>query len=255
MSQETGTKELEVVKNTKKEEAPTRRSYITSYEQQKKAELVTLGTSRKSWNEILKYLKNEIAKSTEMIDFNYRITCFLEDGAYQLNKAVQELTGVAQSKGDEKPSGGRDNVQMLDVQLSDGSRVKVPYGPIALTDMGKDAAINIGYDSRSNELVVSGTCEFRFQALMDNIIDRTKLLLNTDSVYKNQAFELESNFKPKYLDLSNIDKEFIVLSEKTKYEMKPLMARIEKPEICVAQGIPLKYGVLLEGPYGFVKMC
>ena len=35
-------------------EAPTRRSYIKSYEDQKKEELVALGQSRQSWNSILK---------------------------------------------------------------------------------------------------------------------------------------------------------------------------------------------------------
>ena len=245
------TKALKVVR--KVPEAQNRRSYIRSYEAQKKAELVELGGGNKSWNEILKYLKVEIKKSTEPINFNYRISCFLEDGAYQLHKAVQELTGVAESKGDEKISGGRDNVQMLDVQLSDGSRVKVPYGTIALTDMGENAQINIGYDMVKNELAITGTCEFRFQSLMDNIIDRTKILLNSDSIYKNQAFQLEGALKPQYLNLDNIDNEFMVLSDKTQHKLKQLMARVEKPEICVAKGIPLKYGTLLSGPYGTGK--
>lgn len=237
----------------KVEQPQTRRSYIKGYEDSKKEELVNLGQSRKSYNEILKYLKNEIRKSTELINFNYSIECFLEDGAYQLSKAVEELTGVAESQGDKKPSGGRDNVQMLDVELSDGSRVKVPYGSIALSDMGENAQINIGYDGSRNSLLVSGTCEFRFQSLMDNIIDRTKMLLNTQSIYKNQAFQLEKDFKPKYLNLENIDKEFMVLSDKTLYELKPLMARIERPEVCLAHNIPLKYGCLFEGPYGTGK--
>ena len=232
------------------QEAASRRTYIKSYEESKKEELVTLGSGSKTWNEILKYLKVEIKKSTEIVNFNYRIKCFLEDGAYQLNKAVQEMTGAAESIGDAKPSGGKDNVQMLDVELSNGARVKVPYGTIALTDMGENAQINIQYDTVRNELVVSGSCEFRFQALMDNIIDRTKILLNSDSIYKNQAFQLDKDFKPKYLNLDNIDKEFMILSARTEKELKPLMARIVEPEKCVAKGIPLKYGVLLEGPYG-----
>lgn len=233
--------------------ASPRRTYIAGYEETKKAELVSLGNGPKSWNEILKYLKVEIKKSTEIVNFNYRISCFKEDGAYQLHKAVGELTGAAESVGDEKPSGGKDNVELIDVQLSDGSRVKVPFGTIALSDMGEGAQINIAYDNARNELVVTGSCEFRFQTLMDHIIDRTKHLLNTNSIYRNQAFQLEGNFKPKYLNLDNIDKEFMILSEKTERELKPLMARIEHPEVCEAKGIPLKYGCLLEGPYGTGK--
>src|SRR5690606_32457536 len=77
--------------------------------------------------------------------------------------------------------------------------------------------------------------------------------LNTESIYQNQAIELDANFRPKIVDLSNIDKEFMILSEKTKQDLKPLMSRIEHPDKCRAKGIPLKTGILMEGPYGTGK--
>lgn len=232
-----------------------RRSSNT-YDSQQKAKLVELGQSNKSYREIVKYLSSEIRKSTEIISFNYSIECFLEDGVYQLNKAVEALYGASENKGREKPSGGQENVQMLNVDLADGTSVKVPYGKIQLPDMGEGAHIAINYNSNTNVLNVSGSCEFQYQSLMDDIIALTRTLLNTDSIYKSQAFELtRDNFSPKYLNLSNIDREFMVLPEKTLRELKPLTARILEPEKCVDRGIPLKYGALFEGAYGFVKIC
>ena len=72
-----------------------------------------------------------------------------------------------------------------------------------------------------------GTTQFRFSSTIDEIIDRTRVLLNTESVYKNQAIEINSDFEPKVMNLSNIDKEFMVLSENTKYELQPLESRID----------------------------
>lgn len=226
------------------------KTYINSYENAKKAELITLGQGSKSYNEILVYLNNEIEKSRQMTNFNYHLTCFKEDGAYQLNKAVEEVYGASINKGEKTPSNGDRPVEMIDVKLSNGDRVKVPFGRIDIPDLGKGAYINIYYSSDDNTLFVEGVCEFRFSSIVDNIINKTELLLNTDSIYKNQAFELDSNLTPKAIDLSKIDKEFMVLSSQAEFDLGPLKSRILYPEKCIEKNIPLKYGCLFEGPYG-----
>jgi len=55
------------------------------------------------------------------------------------------------------------------------------------------------------------------------------------------------------MNLSEIDKEFMVLSEQTEYELQPLRSRLLHPAKCVEKGISLKYGCLMEGPYGTGK--
>lgn len=229
------------------------KSFVTDYEVKKKKELVTLGESKKSYNEILVYLNNEIQKSTQIQSFNYKLVCFREDGAYQLNKAVEEVYGASINKGRETPSNGTNPVEMIDVKLSDGSRIKVPFGRIDLPELGKDAYIEIYYDNPSNQLHVDGQCQFRYSSIIDNIINRTEQLLNCDSIYKNQAFELTSAFSPVAINLDNIDKEFMILNKQTEYDLVPLKGRILHPERCREMNVPLKYGCLLEGPYGTGK--
>lgn len=122
--------------------------------------------------------------------------------------------------------------------------------------MGENACISIGYNNEKQMLYVSGSCQYRFQHLIDQIIDRTNQLLNTDSIYKNQAFEINANInggQPILMDLSNIDKEIMILSEETEYALLPLKARILKAQDCIKNNIPLKFGCLLEGPYGTGK--
>jgi hypothetical protein len=227
---------------------------VNQYEEKQKKKLVELGTGLKPWRDIVKFLKNEIELAAKMSNFHHEILCFRSDGCYQLNRSIEMIYGVSQGKGDDKPSGGGEsNLETLDIKLADGTRLKVPYGKIALPEAGEGANIEISYDKAANKLHVTGSCEFQWASMIDEIVEQTRLFLNTESIYKSQAIELNSDFEPNIIDLSNIDDEFMVLSETTKQEMKPFDSRILHPEKCVAMGIPLKLGVLLEGPYGTGK--
>ena len=118
---------------------------ITKYDEQQKRKLVELGQSKKSYSNILAYLDGEIKQSTQMCKFNYNILCFKNDGVYQLNKAIEEIYGVSSGKA-EKTMSGEGNLETLDIKLADGTRMKVPFGNIALPEAGEGAQIKINYD-------------------------------------------------------------------------------------------------------------
>lgn len=224
---------------------------ISKYEEQQKRKLVQLGNSKKSYNNILSYLESEIKQSTQMAEFSYQILCFRDDGVYQLNRAIEEIYGVSSSKEQSNISGEKESISTIDIKLSDGTRIKVLYGRIDISDAGEDAHIWIGYDPDTNRMIVTGKCEFRFSTLIDDIIEKTKYLIETESIYRNQAIEINDDAGyPSVLDLQGIDKEFIVLSDEVKYSLIPLDARINKTEECISKGIPIRYGALLEGAYG-----
>lgn len=229
------------------------KSRINKYEEQQKQKLIELGQSKKSYRNILAYLEGEIKQSTQMCNFKYEILCFKNDGVYQLNKAIEEIYGVSQGKGDQNMSGEEGKIETVDVQLADGSRIKVPYGTIAIPEAGPSANIKIQYSDQKNLLMITGSCEFRFSAMIDEIVERTKELLGVASIYKNQAIEITAGCQPKIMDVTTIDKEFMVLSDRTEYELQPLRARLLNPAKCVEKGISLKYGCLMEGPYGTGK--
>ena len=226
---------------------------INKYDQQMKRKLVELGQSNKEYRHILQYLEGEIKQSTTMCKFDYSLMCFKNDGVYQLNKAIEEIYGVSQSKSESTPSGDDAKIQTVDIQLADGTRLKVPYGKIDLPEAGKGANIDINYSNSNNTLIIQGCCEYRFSSMIDDIVERTQILLNSNSIYKNQAIELSDNCVPKIMDLSDIDKEFMVLSSRTEYDLQPLNSRLLHPDRCIEKGISLKYGCLMEGPYGTGK--
>lgn len=225
-----------------------------TWELEKKAELVKLGNGPKPYPEILSYLENEIENSSRMTNFDYKLPCFRSDGIYQLNRAIEEIIGVTTVGGKNGPS-GEIPMNTVDVILAGGIRKKVPYGDIQLPDMGEGAKIQIHYDDSARVLYIRGKCQFKFQSLIDSIIDKTKTLLNTDSIYKNQTFEINAavdNGQPQLIDMRGVHKELMILSAETEAALSPLKARILHAENCKRAGIPMKFGAILEGPYGLI---
>ena len=224
-----------------------------SFEEEQKAKIISVCSSKMKYADVLNFIENEIEQSKRMSTFRYRLRCWRSDGAYQLNRAITEVFGVAKAKQDSQPSGGESPIETLDIVLADGSRTKVPYGTIDMSDLGEGSSISISYDGDKHQLEVKGKCQYRFQSLMDDIITRTKELLATDSIYKNQILEITDINEPKIMKLDGIEKQLMVLSQKTEFELQPLRSRIFYPEKCLQKGIPLKYGCLLEGKYGTGK--
>ena len=225
---------------------------VNKYEESQKQRIIEVCQSNMKYADVLGFIEGEIKQSKKMASFKYTLLCWKPDGVYQLNRAINEVFGSAVSKEDKSPS-GNSNIDTVDVILADGSRTKVPFGKISLEELGEDSEININYDNDRHLLLVKGQCQFKYQSLIDDIVERTKELLATESIYKNQALEITNLSEPKIMTLAGIDKQCMVLSMKTEFELQPLRSRILYPEKCIAKGIPLKYGCLLEGKYGTGK--
>lgn len=227
---------------------------VHKFEDEQKQKIINACQSNMKYADVLNFIESEIARSKQMSAFRYEIRCWRTDGAYQLNRAITEVFGVAKTKNEQTPSNNSKPMETLDVVFADGSRTKVPYGKIDMEDLGEGSEITISYDERSHHLLIKGVCQFKFQSLMDDIILRTRELLASESIYKHQILEIGSDINdPRVLNLDGIDKQLMVLSSKTEFELQPLTSRILYPEKCIRRGIPLKFGCLLEGSYGTGK--
>ena len=97
-----------------------------SFEEEQKAKIISVCSSKMKYADVLNFIENEIEQSKRMSTFRYRLRCWRSDGAYQLNRAITEVFGVAKAKQDSQPSGGESPIETLDIVLADGSRTKVP---------------------------------------------------------------------------------------------------------------------------------
>ena len=226
---------------------------VNQYEESMKKKFIeVMNEPGVKYADCLDYIQNEIDQSKKMARFNYKIPCFKNDGIYQLNQAISEVFGSVVSKEDNSPSGDS-NVSTVDITLADGTRVKAPYGDICLPSLGEDSIISIDYNTSTHTLLVTGRCQFRFSSMIDDVIEATKRNISTNSIYKGQALEITDINEPTILDLSGAEKQLMILSDKLKYDLRPIRARLLNPDKCIEKGIPLKFGVLMSGPYGTGK--
>lgn len=235
-----------------KEQKQVVKNTINQYDEAQKNAIIHVCQSDAPYNEVIDYIENEIEQSKRMAKFNYSVKCFKSDGVYQLNEAVKNIIGVSISKESSGPSGPTD-METIDVQLADGRRVKVPYGEIYLPSLGEEATLKIGYDDLAHELHIQGKCQFRFSGLIDNIVERCRELLSTQSIYKGVALEVTDLNNPTILDLTDTRGQMFVMSKDLRFQLNPILSRILRPEECAKKNIPLKYGALFEGAYGTGK--
>lgn len=232
---------------------PTLKQFLKADNDLKAKLRLKLDDENFSYDETLRYIENEIKESTRVVAFNYTVKCFKEDGAWALSRSVEEIHGFT-TQADEKQISGDNPPSMIDVRFADGSRRKVPFGQINLPSLGKNSFIEMNYDAQNRLLLLTGQCEKRYVRLMDEIVEKTKELVDTDSIYKGQAIKIVDELSsPQFIDLTSIDKQLLFLTPEAVFSTKAIEARIEHSERCAVKGIDLRFGVLLEGPFGKLK--
>jgi len=242
------------IKKSKGDTLAKKLKKLRNHDALSKAKLIEMAGS-KSYNEMLKFVKSEIVKSEQMISFNYQFKCFMEDGAYAMHRAIEEVQGYAQ-QAEKKSMSGSEPPQMIDVKFPDGSRLKVPWGKINLPELGNKespAFMEISYNNQHRTMYVQGQAKSMYKGLLDEIMTYAEEFVKRDSIYRNQAISLDKDLIPTFMDVSDMDNKEIFLSKTAQYELELITARITQPGLCQAHGIDLSIGALMVGDYGTGK--
>jgi hypothetical protein len=123
---------------------------ISLYEEQQKRKISDLALSGITYNQLLTRLENMIKQSSRMTQFNHSVHCFFADGVYQLSLAIEQVIGVTKAGKRTTPSGDELAMQTVDVQLADGTRVKVPFGKIETSWYGRGRLYQHQLQSRNS---------------------------------------------------------------------------------------------------------
>lgn len=205
----------------------------------------------------IKEMNTRIGFDNQLIDISYSIKSFQNEGAYALSLAVERVLGRFDMETTEGMSGSNPPT-MINVDLPNGESVKVPWGRIALPGFDKDCYIDINYDYYYLSISVNARIRKRDEVDIKKVIKETEKILKEESIYKGQAIELnfdeeEDAVEPTFMDLSNISENKILFSKDINDGLIPVLARIKQTAKCRQQGLDIKLGVLMEGPYGTGK--
>lgn len=197
----------------------------------------------------------------EMVDvtFDYELT--VPEGALALFRTLQELYGFVSMQ--KTPSFFGDTLpQLIKVSMSPTEEVSIPWGRFGLP--GMEGWLSSGWTIRDGipYFQLGARVKGKYRAELDRINDAIRS--RTDSIYKGQAIALNypdpdevenvADFFPRFINIAGHTTSDLIFSDPiAELVQVSLFTPIVHSQVCRDNGIPLKRGILLEGPYGVGK--
>lgn len=204
------------------------------------------------------WLTRRMEEDERNISIHDAVDCLPLEGAFYTAKAIKNLFGffdVAKFT----------NPVWVSLEVGWGETEQVLWGEVNIP--GIEGRVETGVEVANGQVkfVLEGTVKKKNQKAIQSLVAEIKRLALEESIYKGRAIQLtfpdvgRRDFNPvlfqhRFLDTSKVDPEQLIFPEKTQQLVEDtLFAPILYTEAVRKAGIPLKRGVLLEGPYGCGK--
>lgn len=137
--------------------------------------------------------------------------------------------------------------------------VQVPCGVFKLPNISEN--IELHRDFRHNVLHVTGQVRKPERQILVDLCNKAREYLKSNSIFRGKAIQLpcDGDGDPLYasvgyIETDNINVGQLVLNENEAMQVQDsIWTPIQQTARCVDSGVPLRRGVLLEGPYGTGK--
>lgn len=198
----------------------------------------------------------------EEVDISATFKAFPWDGAHALNQCLIERFGWV--KGAKTPGFfGSSPPQMRTIETGPGQTTEVPWGRIELP--GVQGFLQTGVANKGGHWVFQLNARVlrKDEATVRRIFADVEEYLKTGSIYAGKALKVRFRDndgdllglpEPAFMDLSRVDRNGLIYSDDVQEAIETnLFTPIERVEDCTKNGIDIKRGVLLGGPYGTGK--
>lgn len=211
--------------------------------------------------EAIRHLTLKQQEEETQISIHEEVNAFPLDGAYMLMRVLQQRYGWASPAptpgffGDTPPT-------MANLEVGFEENAQVIWGNFRIP--GIEGTISTGATRSKGRwiFVIKGTVKKKHETEVKTIAEEVRRRIKNESVYKGKAIRmttdedgcLEPSTPPTFLDLKRVNEAELVLPTDVEQQVATsLYTPIEKTEQCRAHNVPLKRGILLEGPYGTGK--
>lgn len=213
------------------------------------------------YDEALLCLQRRMEEEESDVRVYEDIDAFPFDGAYAFMRALQDIYGWASPVPEHGFFGPILPVTVkLDIDFEKSTQII--WGNFKIPGIEGVLTTAMGRKDERPCFVIGGQVKKKHQADVEKIVEKTREILKTSSIYKGKAIRINtdddgninSHNPPKFLDLSRVNEDELTFSEDVRAQVDTnLFTPIENTESCRKYKIPLKRGVLLEGPYGTGK--
>lgn len=219
--------------------------------------------SEVSLEDAAKALKAKADEEKQPVRVYEQIDCMPWDGAQAFQKAIEFLFGWGISRPTPGFFGPNPPVlRSIKTGPEVNDTIQVFWGAVEIPQLG--CTLNTSIDYKDDRIVfcVGGTIPRGKRHHLETLVALTRIFANEQSIYKgkairmfvNEAGELDFDREPEFIktDIGLMDK--LIFTDNTRSQVETnLFAPIRYSEVCRQMGIPLKRGVLFEGPYGTGK--
>lgn len=217
------------------------------------------------------WLRNKEEEQDRKVGINYTIDCYPLDGATAFHRALAAIHGWSKLIptpgfwGDTPPT-------MVGVQVGLNETLQVPWGRVQVPGISGYLETHMSGDpiTGTTQFMIAGEVKQKNRDDVQRIYEKTLEFTKHKSIYKSQAVRLnydwtrppqgmKPNFDPfahcpRFIDLSGVREGELIFPQDVMANLtNNLFTPIEHPAVCRKFGIPLKRGVLLEGPFGVGK--
>jgi transitional endoplasmic reticulum ATPase len=156
---------------------------------------------------------------------------------------------------------------LVGVDIGHNETMQVPWGSCSVPKI--DGTLETSYDVVDGLPVfqIRGTVKRKHERIVAEIAQQVRERVKEDSIYQGQAIKINlrdsegdvitnfgPDFAPRFMNTDEMDVSEIVYSETTgKMLQVNVFNPVQKAEKCRKNRIPLKRGILLEGPFGTGK--
>ena len=187
-----------------------------------------------------------------------------DDALYALFRAMQDQFGFAGSKGRKGMFGIKLPPELKNIKLSHrpGDVAQVPFGDFDVPGIEHQISVKMSFKEGTPGIFVIGSCRRVEKMVLLDLVNRTNEILRDHSIYRGRAIrmrvdsdgDLDWNYGPEFMDLDHVSENDIIFPEAVSNMIQTnLLAPIKHTQTCRDNRIPLKRGILLEGPYGCGK--
>lgn len=218
------------------------------------------GLTGKDYDAAIDYIQRMKKRAEETVAVYEPIECYPLEGAYALMKALQDIYGWANAIPGVGFFGQKVPPTMVGLEIGFNETTNVVWGRMEVP--GVTGFLNSGIDEKDGRMiyVLSGEVKQKNMAAVKLIANKIREITSTTSIYRGKAIRVKFGSEdiwddqPHFLDTSHAERDSLIFSKDLQKQINVnLWTCIEHTARCRQAGIPLKRGILLEGPYGTGK--
>lgn len=217
--------------------------------------------------EAIKSLKRIEDMRNKEFEINEPIQCHFFDGLVALAKALKEKYGfVATDDGTVQTFFGKMKVppRLIHVRTGPGDTdfLQVPFGTFSFPGIEASIETKMGESKGIPVVRLVGTVKQKDKAIVMEVIHLAQQIAKRESIYRGNSVVIKRDEKGGNINLNepldffdaHAGKEVPIFNRDTEALIETtVMAPLAHSATCRSMSIPLKRGVLLEGPYGTGK--